>query len=228
MKKILSLVFIVIILTASIFGQSDNQTCPKIEIIGPTAAIREGDIMTFSVSPKTRIKNEKAIFIWSVNYGKIIKGQGTSEIEVDTNGIDDTVLTATLQISNLPLGCKNSFSEIGVVFTIIDPVLTDTYGKISLKEELERIDLLLIELQNAPDATGFVWIRLDDTESIESAKKRVEQLVKHIKYRGFLKERIVFAIEKTNVLETELIRLPSGLKFPNCGNCEIIKASDIE
>ena len=102
----------------------------------------------------------------------------------------------------------------------------DEYDKIEWSDELARLDSFFIRLQEDSDSEGFVWMMIDEKESLESAKKHIARLVKHIKFRKAAKDKIIFAIEKSNYHRTRLIIVPDGAELPGCENCEIIKGKD--
>lgn len=226
MRKNFAIIIFVLLFCFSIFSQEESLRCPNIEIDAPKSVAQEGEIITFAVSNKIKNEYEKVEYKWTVDKGKIIKGQGTSKIEVDTTGFDDAVINASLEIYNLPPDCKTSFSASGVVSTIKDYFPRDQYGKLPLKEEFSRIDALLIELVNVPEFQGYVVISVNEKTPLDKVRNRVKKLVKHIKYRGFPVERITFLLDKnSNEDKTVIRRFPKDSDFTQCDQCEEIKLS---
>lgn len=228
MKKVFLIVIFLLLFCFSVFAQNENSPCPTIVVAGPESVIREGEVMSFSVSAGIENKLEKAEFKWSVDKGKIIKGQYTSKIEVNTSGLYDTVITATLEIIHLPSGCKREFSETGVVAGG-HPIPLDEYGDLSLKDELTRIDNFLVELAVNLEDQGYIIFSYKEKEHLQKIKNRVRRLIKHLKYRGFPVERITFLIDKEiNKNRTVLRRVSKNADFTQCENCEVIKGSDLK
>lgn len=226
MKKMLLLISFILLIQFSAFSQEEFQ-CPKIQIVGPDSTTGLGETMIFSVSENIKKDFEKAEFKWSVDKGKIIKGQGTSKIEVDTNGLDYAVVNATLEILNLPENCKNSFSESGVVAIIGDPIASDQYEKLTLKDELLRLDNFLIELKNVPEDQGYIIMSFEKRDSLKLAKDRVRKLSNHIKRRGFPAERITFLLDKSQSKdETVLWKVPKDVKYLPFTTNETIKITN--
>lgn len=226
MKETLSTIIFVLLFYLSAFSQ-ENSNCPNIEIIAPDSITYTGEIMTFSFSEKVKIELENAEIKWSVDKGKIVKGQGTSKIEVDTKEVEDAVITANLEISNLSPNCKNSFSAKGIaVLRTGETIQDDQYGNLTIKEELLRLDIFLVELVNLPEFQGYIVMSYEKDNSLKRAKDRVRTLVKHLKYRGFPPERITFLFDKiTKEDKTVLWKFPKNVKFTRCENCERIEVS---
>lgn len=57
MKQILSLIIFTFLFCFSVFGQTENQSCPKIEIVEHTAPVRTGEILFFSASVGSEAKD---------------------------------------------------------------------------------------------------------------------------------------------------------------------------
>jgi hypothetical protein len=93
---------------------------------------------------------------------------------------------------------------------------------------LARLDAFFIALMNNPDDRGFIQISVGENDTIEQIKKHIQKLIRHVKYRKFPAERLIFAIEKIEKLEsstTRLLRLPRDVELP-CDKCEIINGKD--
>jgi hypothetical protein len=229
MKTLLSITIFFLILCCSAFAQTNNQNCPNIEIISPTSAVQEGETISFSASFGGDVHNYDVKYKWTIDKGTLIDGQYTNFIQVATDGLNGEIITATFEIEGLPSHCKNKFSDVAVVAERISCGFSlDEYDKIPLSEELARLDNFLISLQEDSDSKGFVWMTIDQNESVENAKKHIKRLVQHIKYRKAKKEKITFAIEKSDQRRTRLMIIPDDAEFPNCEKCEMIKGSDIE
>ena len=81
--------------------------CGIVDIDGPAYAPSEEPVVL-----KVKVSNtSKPEFKWSVSAGTIVKGQGTDEITVDTNGLVSTDVIATVELTGAPPGCKNSASK---------------------------------------------------------------------------------------------------------------------
>ncbi len=227
MKQILSLIIFTLALCFSAFAQIDKLPCPNMEIIAPVSVVQPGETMFFSVSVGSEVKNYDVKYKWTVDRGTIINGQNTNTIQISTKGLSDTTVNAKFEIEGLPENCESKISEIGVIAQELPVEPYDQYRKISLLEEVVRLDSFIIALQQYPDSKGFIWITINEKATAESAKKHIRRLVKHIKFRKFAKERIIFAVEKSSNHHTILVIVPNGAEFPSCEKCEIIKGKDL-
>lgn len=90
-------------------------SCPTLSVTGPTIPIQPGDLMSFTANISGG--NQRAVnYNWSVSQGTIVSGQGTSFITVDTFGLSNKSITATVSISDGNCSeCFISASETGVV-----------------------------------------------------------------------------------------------------------------
>ena len=186
--------------------------------------------MTFSVSENLKNNFEKAEFKWSVDKGKIITGQGTSKIEIDTESVDMTghaaVVNVTLEISVLPENCKKSFSAIGIIIGG-HSYPSDQYGKLSLKDELARLDAFISDLSAAPETQGYVVFSLQEKKKKKKAENHARKLLKRFKNRGIAAERITFLLDKDQAgIETVLWRIPKDIQFDPFEGCEVIKVPE--
>src|SRR5688500_10964592 len=100
--KTLALVFVLLVTAAiPVFAQ-----CPSIAVIGPTGLTNPGEEIEFRaalVGDRSGLR-----FAWSVNRGTIIRGSGTPQITVATEGSPEVYhIEATVTVEGFPEGCKN-------------------------------------------------------------------------------------------------------------------------
>jgi hypothetical protein len=69
--------------------------CPALVLTCPPTDPRAGQTITFSVD--TVVDSNRTIR-WTLTAGKIIHGQGTRNITVDTEGLDGRIITATVEV----------------------------------------------------------------------------------------------------------------------------------
>lgn len=85
-------------------------SCPTISVSAPTKPTKPGDLMTFTTSVSGGTQDSVA-YNWTVSDGKIVSGQGTWEILVDTTEIAGKSITATVEIGGLCSGaCQRTAS----------------------------------------------------------------------------------------------------------------------
>ncbi len=95
-----------------------------------------------------------SIFNWTVSSGRIISGQSTSSITVDTSGLEGQTVRASLAMGGYEVECSASCT---IEFPI--PLTSrkfDEYPEIARNDEKARLDNFAIELQNDPTATGYI------------------------------------------------------------------------
>lgn len=228
MKKFLYVWLVVLLFSITTFGQT-NPLCPVVKFTMPKYFTQPGAEMAFSVFVGGESKNLKLEYNWSVSAGKIAEGQGTAAIKLSTTmEMQGSFVTAKVEIKGLPKNCPNKFSGGGLLASInYDPL--DSYGKVSLREEIARFDNLYFSLAMDKTSRGFILMEISEKETFAAAKKRIRALLKFITERRiYSKDKITFAIKKSSEHRTTIIVVPKDIKLPECENCEIIKGADFK
>jgi hypothetical protein len=83
--------------------------CPTIELTGPTEPVTAGAPVAFSVSTTSG-----QTYNWTIVNGRIIGGDGTSSIIVDTTGQAGQTVTATVEIGGLDSNCANNTASYSI------------------------------------------------------------------------------------------------------------------
>ena len=226
MKHLIFTFFLIVTFCVFTFAQSEKSACPKINVIGPNSMPYVDEPTFFSVELSEEAKNHKIEYEWKVERAEIASGQGTSQITILPK-MEGGNIKATVVIKGLPKNCSNTGSELAgtAPARIIDPY--DEYRKLILEDELARLDSFMSRLSEEKDYRGFIFITTDENESIETIKKHIQVMVKHFKFREFPKDKLTFAIEKSNQRRTLLWVIPNGGKFPSCENCEILMGKNL-
>jgi hypothetical protein len=94
---------------------------------------------------------------WSVSAGKIIGGQGTTEILVDTAGTGGQAVTATVKVGGLSTGCDQGASCTMAIDGLILTRKFDEYGNITLRDEKARLANFAVQLRNEPGSEGYIF-----------------------------------------------------------------------
>jgi hypothetical protein len=103
-----------------------QHSCPQISVSCP-ASFKDGEPITFTASVNGGNPNVVPSYKWTISAGRIVRGQGTSSIEVDTLGFGRT-FTATVRISGLDQSCPTTASCSIIPGTPAPPaVLFDRY-----------------------------------------------------------------------------------------------------
>jgi hypothetical protein len=91
--------------------------CPSLNLNCPQDSPAAGERITFSVSTS---ENEPS-FHWEITEGRIVSGQGTSAIIVDTAGLEGKTVTATIEMS-FGHSCTQLLSLAGLRFKLSLPI----------------------------------------------------------------------------------------------------------
>ncbi|REJ78270.1 MAG: hypothetical protein DWQ47_02060 [Acidobacteria bacterium] len=130
--------------------------CPTLTVDGPPAAVEPGDTMTFTANVVGG-NQQNITYSWEVSQGSIQSGQGTPQIVVDTTGLEDTNVRATVSITgDEGCNCDREASETGVISGTPDPRLVDEFGPIPNNDVKARLDIFITQLANDPTATGYI------------------------------------------------------------------------
>jgi hypothetical protein len=80
--------------------------CPTIAVTAPEK-VQPGSRIKFAVKTSGGGPCLHLTFDWAVTVGRITNGQGISAIEVDTNGVTDNRVIATVKVGGLVFNCAN-------------------------------------------------------------------------------------------------------------------------
>jgi hypothetical protein len=188
-------------------------TCPTVGITCPEQ-IKAGQPVTFSSSLSGGTGNVPSIFNWTVSSGRIISGQGTSSITVDTSGLEGQSLKASLSMGAYEVECAASCT---IEFPI--PLTSrkfDEFPDIARNDEKARLDNLVIELQNDPTATAYVVIHPGARGRAGAVQARSTAITDYlVNSRGIDSRRIVTLVgSQREDLMVELWVSPQGAPSP--------------
>lgn len=216
MKK---LVYISILITASVLSVIAQSPCPTISVTGPTSPTPIGDSMTFTAKIEG-IEFEKIKFEWTVDKGTITSGQGTSTITVATNAdIAGQTITAAVKISGLPQNCLNEAYGVGEI-TPPPPVcglprVIDDYGKLSWQDEKARLESVVVELANDKDVVAYFVVQTKEKARFRALKIREEKIKKFLfEKHKIAKNRLIFVDAGSGESNTRIYIIPKGVDFP--------------
>lgn len=188
--------------------------CPNVSIICPEKA-ELGQILTFSSNVTGGSPEVTPIYNWTVSAGRIIEGQGTPSIKVDTTGLAGQAVTATLSIGGYNLDCS-------ATCTVQMPVPLecrkfDEFPTLSYNDEKARLDTYAIELQNDPTSTAYVIVYPGRSGRAGAVDRQTKRIVDYlVNSRGIDASRIVTLVGPAReALMVELWLCPQGAKPPS-------------
>jgi hypothetical protein len=127
--------------------------CPNVSIYCPDVQ-QAGSPITFTASLSGGTPGVTPVYNWVVSAGKILSGQGTPTITVDTAGLAGQPITATVEVAGYNLECRAQCQA--AVPAPPNPTRFDEFGELQRDDEKARLDVFAIELQNSPGAQGYI------------------------------------------------------------------------
>lgn len=148
-------------------------TCPTVSITCPDS-VTENAPVTFSASLTGGTANITPIFHWTVSAGRIISGQGTESISVDTAGLAGQTIRATLDVTGFGEPCPASCS-VSIPIEI-KPRKFDEYYDIARNDEKARLDNYAIQLQSEPGTQGYIIVYPSRKAKANEAQARATRI----------------------------------------------------
>lgn len=197
--------------------------CPFPTSVSGPATINEGDIITYQSNSSYGGTNALK-YDWTVNpaNARIVSGAGTPTITVDSTGLGGQRITATLVVTDGSNDetCRQvaqSFTEIPAqVKRVLAAREYDTCESCSYDDQKARLDNLVVELQNEPSTTTYLFAYGGRTSRAGTAERLLERARDYlVTKRGIDASRIVLAnggFREEDSLEVWIV--PQGAKAP--------------
>ena len=188
-------------------------TCPNVAIECPDRVVL-GEPLAFRSTVTGGSPSVPRSYNWNVTAGRIIDGQGTGTIHVDTTGLAGQSVTATLSMGGYNLDCSATCT---VQFPV--PVQCrkfDEFPAIAFNDEKARLDNYTIELQNDPTSTAYVIVHPGQRRRPGEVEKHTTRIVDYlVNSRGINAQRIVTLVGPVrDELMVELWLCPQGANPP--------------
>src|SRR5437588_3701109 len=127
-------------------------TCPEI--------VYTTDKLRFTAEVQGGDSKVTLTYNWTVSAGSIELGQGTSSISVSTRNLSDgETVTATVEVGGYDRECGYGQVASSCTTSVMkkpEARKLDEYGKLTSKEENDRLDKFTVELQQNPTAQGCI------------------------------------------------------------------------
>ncbi|HEV2911839.1 MAG TPA: hypothetical protein VGX92_00865 [Pyrinomonadaceae bacterium] len=160
--------------------QTTPEECPTITIETPAQVICPGAEVTFRARIEGVALNTRQTYKWTVSTGRIISGQGTPEIKVETlSASPDSVykgIGATVDIGGITQGCSNTASYGVKVDAFCPERKLDEFGELSFDEEKARLESFITRLVNDPDTMGLIRAHSGSCARMVEAEARLERI----------------------------------------------------
>jgi hypothetical protein len=183
--------------------------CPNVYITCPDR-VELNQPVTFTSSLTGGSGNVTPIFNWTVSAGRIISGQGTGSIKVDSTGLAGQTLRATLSMGGYPLDCSASCS---ISFPVpLTCKKFDEFGALARNDEKARLDNYAIEMQNDPSSTAYVVVypgQRGRSGQVQNQRTRIVDYL--VNSRGFNAGHILTVVGPPRAeMRVELWTCPQG------------------
>ena len=163
--------------------------CPNVTMSCPDVQ-QAGSPITFTASVSGGTAGVTPVYNWTVSPGKILSGQGTQTITVDTSGLAGQPISATVEVAGYNLECRASCQSS--VPAPPNPTKFDEIGEVQRNDEKARLDAFAIELQNNPSAQGYVIAYGGRNRRFGSGQQRGDRAKEYLTHtRGIDASRIV-------------------------------------
>ncbi len=185
--------------------------CPTgLTVTGPSGVTNPGDTMNFTASVSGDVT-----YSWSVSAGTIVSGQGTPSITVQTseaNAGQNITATVTLGGTDPTCNCVTEGSESAPVLSKPIATIVDEYGVLSNDDVKARVDNFYIQLNNNPNARGYVI----NYGTPAQVRRQRAQIVEAIRFRGYDASRVTFIDGPDNGTgpSTKFYLVPAGADIP--------------
>lgn len=175
--------------------------------------------MSFSIFLNDEGMNFKPKYEWTISQGKIIEGQGKSRIVIDTTGLENTTITATVEVKGLSENCLKIFSGDGLIDSrksLGD--LPIEYDEILSSNKVEKLNRIAIEILRNQQSVYFIFsVRKNEKRSL--IKTRVKHIFQYLDFYKVERNKISFDICRKKINKVEFTLIPLGAMIPNPDNC---------
>jgi hypothetical protein len=167
----------------------EKPVCPTVSVSCPEAASENAPV-TFTANVSGGTPGITPRYEWTISAGRIISGQGTPSITVDTTGLAGQTVRATLDIIGFGMPCPASCA-------VAIPIMNkghkfDEYYDIARNDEKARLDNYAIELQQQPGSQGYVIVYPSRKAGASAAQARAQRITDYlVATRGLDSHRVV-------------------------------------
>lgn len=197
--------------------------CPYPVNVSAPSSVNEGDTITFA-SDVAYSGSSALNYTWTVSppSARIISGAGTPTITVDTTGLGKQSVTAILVVDDGSgeATCRQTAQAMTNVMGVTPPPVVprkfDEFPSIAYDDDKARLDNFAIELQNNPDAGGYIIAYSGRTSRAGQAERLGDRARSYLtQTRGVDASRLVIVNGGYRDADTyELWVVPQGAQPP--------------
>lgn len=188
--------------------------CPNVTVSCPDGAT-ENAPTTFTATLSGGSPGITPSYDWTVSAGRIISGQGTPSITVDTAGLAGQTIRANLEVGGYGVSCPASCATSIPIMN--KPRKFDEYYDIARNDEKARLDNYAIQLQNEPGSQAYIIVYPSRRARPNDAQTRAQRIIDYlVNSRGIDSHRIVTTIgQPREDWLFELWVVPEGTQPPS-------------
>ena len=192
-----------------------QKACPTISVSCPSD-FKDGEPLTFTASIDGGNPNVIPIYNWTVSVGKIIHGQGSSSITVDTIGFAGHDFTGTVSVAGFDLACPTAASCSLITENLLNSIKFDSYEILQEKKEASRLDPFARQLQNQPGDQGYLLVYGGRHGRAGEAKRAAARAQQYLVRRAGIDTRRIVTVDAgfKERLTIELWLVPAGATPP--------------
>lgn len=166
--------------------------CPTVSISCPEAGPENAPV-TFTANVTGGTAGITPSYNWTVSGGRIVSGQGTSSITVDTQGLAGQTVRASLDIGGFGTPCPASCAVS--IPIVAKPHKFDEYYDIARNDEKARLDNYAIQLQAEPGSEGYVIVYPSRKANPTQGQARAQRISDYlVNTRGIDSHRVVITM----------------------------------
>lgn len=166
--------------------------CPEVKVYGPSSDYKVGEPVMFSVNVTGGDTKVTPQFRWVISDGKIVKGEKDAVLNVDSTGIVNDTITATVEVTGFAASCNTTMSSTAYFTRAPVAKKVDEFGVLKPKDEAARLDNFTIELQNDPMANAHVIVYAGKKSKAGDTQAALARIRKYLAdTRGVSEDRIV-------------------------------------
>jgi PEGA domain len=152
--------------------------CPYPVNVSAPSTVNDGDIITFAAD--VSYGGSSALnYTWTVSppAARISRGENTPTIEVDTTGLGKQRVTAILVVDDGSgdRACRQTAQASTDVLTPapppVEPRKFDEFPNLAFDDQKARLDNLAIQMQNEPNAQGYIIVYAGRTSRAGTAER---------------------------------------------------------
>lgn len=212
MKLLLIMLVAVLYCSPLLAQQTPDVSCPTIAVTGPAGIPRPGQPVTFTASVDAKGELYNVQYVWTISDGTILRGQGTTALEVEPP--TSLSMAATITFMGLPEGCPNSVSESMHIESSPQAVKLDEFTAPISKIEPARIESIRRSIEQNPDARYIVFVGFDPKNGDAARRKRIGDL-ENVFHSSFYEHSRLTFIDVVSAREfLQIWIVPAGADMP--------------